>query len=290
MKRFIALWGILCILLSGCSPSNTTADIAATTLPVYQFTSILCDGTGLTVTRLVTESVSCLHDYTLNVSQVKAVESADLVIISGAGLEDFMSDILEGRNIVDASIGIALLESCHEHDHEENHGHSHDSDAHIWLSPANALIMAENICSGLMAKYPQHSAIFLRNLQILQQQLRQLCAYAQEQLSDLPYRDMITFHDGFSYMAQAFDLHILAAVEEESGAETSAKDLIELIELTQAHNIPAIFTESNGSTSAAQIISAEVGIPIYTLDMAMAGDDYFQAMYHNIDCIREALS
>ena len=290
MKRFIALGGILCILLSGCSPSNTTADIAATTLPVYQFTSILCDGTGLTVTRLVTESVSCLHDYTLNVSQVKAVESADLVIISGAGLEDFMSDILEGRNIVDASIGIALLESCHEHDHEENHGHSHDSDAHIWLSPANALIMAENICNGLMAKYPQHSEIFLRNHQILQQQLRRLCAYAQEQLSDLPYRDMITFHDGFSYMAQAFDLHILAAVEEESGAETSAKDLIELIELTQAHNIPAIFTESNGSTSAAQIISAEVGIPIYTLDMAMAGDDYFQAMYHNIDCIREALS
>ena len=290
MKRFIALWGILCILLSGCSPSNPTADIAATTLPVYQFTTMLCDGTDLAVTRLVTESVSCLHDYTLNVSQVKAVESADLVIISGAGLEDFMSDILDEKNTVDASIGIALLEGCHEHDHEENHGHSHDSDAHIWLSPANALIMAENICNGLMAKYPQHSEIFLANLQILQQQLRQLCAYAQEQLSDLPYRDMITFHDGFSYMAQAFDLHILAAVEEESGAETSAKDLIELIELTQAHNIPAIFTESNGSTSAAQIISAEVGIPIYTLDMAMAGDDYFQAMYHNIDCIREALS
>ena len=290
MKRFIALLGVLIFLLPGCSAPTSSADIAATTLPVYQFATMLCEGTGLTVSRLVTESVSCLHDYTLNVSQVKAVENADLVIISGAGLEDFMADLLIGKEIVDASTGIALLESCHDHDHEAEHGHSHDSDSHIWLSPSNALIMAENICHGLMAKYPQHNEIFLTNLQALQQQLLQLQSYGQEQLSDLSCRDMITFHDGFAYMAQAFDLHILAAVEEESGAETSAKELIELITLAQEHNIPAIFTESNGSTSAAQIISAEIGIPIYTLDMAMSGDDYFKAMYQNIDCIREALS
>ena len=290
MKRFIALLGVLIFLLPGCSAPTSSADIAATTLPVYQFATMLCEGTSLTVSRLVTESVSCLHDYTLNVSQVKAVENADLVIISGAGLEDFMADLLIGKEIVDASTGIALLESCHDHDHEAEHGHSHDSDSHIWLSPSNALIMAENICHGLMAKYPQHNEIFLTNLQALQQQLLQLKSYGQEQLSDLSCRDMITFHDGFSYMAQAFDLHILAAVEEESGAETSAKELIELITLAQEHNIPAIFTESNGSTSAAQIISAEIGIPIYTLDMAMSGDDYFKAMYQNIDCIREALS
>ena len=290
MKRFIALLGVLIFLLPGCSAPTSSADIAATTLPVYQFATMLCEGTGLTVSRLVTESVSCLHDYTLNVSQVKAVENADLVIISGAGLEDFMADLLIEKEIVDASTGIALLESCHDHDHEAEHGHSHDSDSHIWLSPANALIIAENICHGLMAKYPQHNEIFLTNLQALQQQLLQLQSYGQEQLSDLSFRDMITFHDGFAYMAQAFDLHILAAVEEESGAETSAKELIELITLAQEHNIPAIFTESNGSTSAAQIISAEIGIPIYTLDMAMSGDDYFKAMYQNIDCIREALS
>ena len=290
MKRFIALLGVLIFLLPGCSAPTSSADIAATTLPVYQFATMLCEGTGLTVSRLVTESVSCLHDYTLNVSQVKAVENADLVIISGAGLEDFMADLLIGKEIVDASTGIALLESCHDHDHESEHGHSHDSDSHIWLSPSNALSMAENIYHGLMAKYPQHNEIFLTNLQALQQQLLQLQSYGQEQLSDLSCRDMITFHDGFSYMAQAFDLHILAAVEEESGAETSAKELIELITLAQEHNIPAIFTESNGSTSAAQIISAEIGIPIYTLDMAMSGDDYFKAMYQNIDCIREALS
>lgn len=290
MKRFIAMLGILCILLCSCAMPSQIADIATTTLPVYQFTTALCNGTDLTVTRLVTESVSCLHDYSLNVSQVKAVEKASVVVLSGAGLEDFMADILSDSRIIDASTGITLLESCHDHDHETEHGHSHDSDAHIWLSPANAMIMAENICHGLCEQYPQYSEIFLANLQVLQQQILQLQSYGQAQLSDLSCRDMITFHDGFSYLAQAFDLHILAAVEEESGAETSAKELIELIAMACEHNIPAIFTETNGSVSAAQIISAEIGIPIYTLDMAMSGDDYFQAMYHNIDCIREALS
>ena len=52
---------------------------------------------------------------------------------------------------------------------------------------------------------------------------------------------------------------------------------------------PYIFTERNGSTSAAGVISRETGVTVYSLDMAMAGDSYFDAMYRNIDTIKEAL-
>ena len=72
---FPALLALL-MLLSGCRSQAQPAQIAATTLPVYEFTSRICEGTPLTVTRLVTESVSCLHDYSLNVRQVKAAEAA----------------------------------------------------------------------------------------------------------------------------------------------------------------------------------------------------------------------
>ena len=58
-KIFLLLLPLL--LLWGCTP-KPSADIAATTLPVYDFTSALCQGTPLTVTRLVTEEVSCLHN------------------------------------------------------------------------------------------------------------------------------------------------------------------------------------------------------------------------------------
>ena len=280
---------ILClVLLPGCK-SSEPVQVTATTLPVYQFTAMLCEGTDIQVSQLITQSVSCLHDYSLNVAQVRTLEAAEVVIISGAGLEDFMSDALCGaKNVVDSSEGVTLLESCAHH-HEENHGHHHEQDAHIWLSPANAAVMAQNIAQGLIGAYPEQEQIIQSNLLKLKQQLQELEQYGNQQLSGLSCRDLITFHDGFGYLAQAFDLHILEAIEEESGSEASAQELKEMIGIVTEHELPAVFTERNGSVSAAQIIAAETGAGVYSLDMAMSEGDYFDAMYHNIDTIREAM-
>ena len=113
MKRLFSLLGILLLLLTGCGTRQESATVAATTLPVYEFTLRLCEGTGITVTRLVTEPVSCLHDYSLNVNQVRAVEAAELVVISGGGLEEFMDDLLQNREVIDSSVGVSLAE-CEE--------------------------------------------------------------------------------------------------------------------------------------------------------------------------------
>ena len=78
-------------------------------------------------------------------------------------------------------------------------------------------------------------------------------------------------------------------MEEESGSEASARELIELIEIVRHHDLKVIFTEKNGALSAASIIAAETHAAIYTLHMGMAGDDYFATMYHNIDTIKEAM-
>lgn len=273
-------------LLSGCAMGEESTQIAATTLPVYQFTTLLCEGTNLKVERLITENVSCLHDYTLQVNQMRIIESSDLVVLSGAGLEDFMDDaLLSVNNTIDASDGIDLL-SC-------NHGHvskhQHESDPHIWLSPENAKVMASNICEGLVLQYPDYEETFRENLASLTARLDELQTYGDEALSQLSCRELITFHDGFAYLAKAFDLTILKAIEEESGSEASANELTDLIALVKEHQLPAIFTEVQGSTSAAGVIAAETGAEVYSLDMAMAGEDYFEAMYHNIDTIKEAL-
>ncbi len=234
---------LLAVFLVGCTVPEPPAQIAATTLPVYEFTSRLCEGTGITVTRLVTEEVSCLHDYSLNVKQVKAAEAAEHIVISGAGLEEFLDDLLLDASVIDASHGIDLLcpEEAHDHDHGHE-GHHHESDPHIWLSPVNAAAMAQNICRGLISAYPHQESVFLFNLEDLTVELEQLQSYGEETLSDLSCRDLITFHDGFSYFAEGFDLHILEAVEEESGSEASAKELIHLIEEVEHHRLPAVFT------------------------------------------------
>ncbi len=290
MKYVIFIMLVL-FCLTACAAPASPAQVAATTLPVYDFTARLCQGTDITVTRLVTEQVSCLHDYSLNVNQVKAAEAAELVVMNGAGLESFLDDVLEGAEILDASDNIDMVctENVHDHLHE-GEGHHHDSDPHIWLSPANARAMAENICAGLSGQYPQYREAFEANLRGLLLDLDALEAYGQETLENLSCRELITFHDGFAYFADAFGLTILEAVEEESGREASARELIHLIEEVEHHDLPAIFTEKSGSVSAAGIIARETGCAVYTLDMAMAGDSYFDAMYANIDTIKEALS
>lgn len=290
MKKSICILILVCtvFVLTGCNAEHTV-DVVATTRPVYDFTTALCSGTDIAVELLVTESISCLHDYTLQVRQMRVVESAQTVVISGAGLESFLDDVFKStQNIIDASLNIAL--SCSGHQHEENNGdHHHEEDPHIWLSVDNARIMAQNICDGLIRQFPESSSTLLSNLSELNRRFDALDAYGAAQLSELSNRDMITFHDGFSYFAEYWDLHILHALEEESGSEASANELRELIELVQEYQIPAIFTEENGSTSASRVVATETGISVFALNMGMSDKDYFETMYHNIDTVKEAL-
>ena len=293
MKKLLTVLLVL-LLLSGCAPAPQ-AQIAATTLPVYQFTLRLTAGTDLQVTRLVTENVSCLHDYTLTVRQMRSIEGAEVIVLSGAGLEEFLGDALSSaETVIDSSAGIPLLEGGHHHHHEgeevhEEHHHEHEHDPHIWLSPACAMEQAKNICAGLSARYPEYAPVFEENLSGLLSDLQALEDYGLEQLSTLSSREILTFHDGFSYLAHEFGIEIVEAIEEESGAEASAKELIHLVEEARRHDIRAIFVEENGSGSAASIIAAETGVSLSKLSMAMSGDDYFEAMYANIDALKEAL-
>lgn len=291
MKKVICFLLIISLLLinAGCTSTKQNEQVVATTKPVYDFTSALCDGTGIQVSLLVTESLSCLHDYTLQVRQMRMLEGAQTVIISGAGLEDFLHDALEGsRSVIDASQNIPLHCNSH-HEHEAHDGHNHENDPHIWLNIDYARTMAKNIHAGLSAQFPRHKAKFDANLKQLNTRFDALAAYGTEKLSSLKTKDLITFHDGFGYFAEYWNLTILRAVEEESGSEASAAELKELICLVRQHNIPAIFIEENGSTSAPGIIASETGVKIFSLNMGMSNKDYFSSMVQNIDSIKEAL-
>ena len=163
MKRLIFLLCLIFIFsFFGCSQQSEPAQIAATTLSVYEFTSRLCAGTDITVERLITQNVSCLHDYTLQVDQMRAIEGAQLVVINGGGLEDFLHDALSSAAFVaDASEDISLHEG---NDHGNDHSHTHGIDPHIWLSPEHAKMMSRSICEKLCLFYPAHKDVFQANL------------------------------------------------------------------------------------------------------------------------------
>lgn len=279
-QRIFAILLALALLLSGCAAQTDapSADILATTAPVAQIVGAVTAGSGLTVATLISEPVSCVHDYALSVDQMRAVEQAKHIVISGAGLEEFMADVLTSRAVIDASEGLALLP-----------GEEGESDPHTWLAPENMIAMTRTVETALAAEYPQHAALFAENADIWCEKLDELQSYGEQHLADLSCRRLVTFHDGFAYFAQAFGLEIAASMEIEAGSEPSARELEEIISLLQDQNIPAVFTEINGTADAAELVSRETGCAVFSLDTAISSVNYLSAMTQNIDTIKEAL-
>ena len=279
-QRFFTILLALALLLSGCAAqkSEPSADILATTAPVAQIVGAITAGTDLTVATLISEPVSCVHDYALSVDQMRAVEQAKHIVISGAGLEEFMADVLTSRAVIDASEGLALLP-----------GEEGESDPHTWLAPENMIAMTRTVEAALAAEYPQHAALFAENADIWCGKLDELQAYGEQLLSSLSCRRLVTFHDGFAYFAKAFDLEIAASMEIEAGSEPSARELEEIISLLQDQVIPAVFTEINGTADAAELVARETGCAVFSLDTAISSVNYLSAMTQNIDTIKEAL-
>ncbi|WP_317380885.1 metal ABC transporter substrate-binding protein [uncultured Intestinimonas sp.] len=274
--------------------------ILATTYPVYLFTTAVTDGVeGVEVTRLIKEEISCLHDYTLTVNDMKAIEAADVIVMNGVGLEDFMEDALASSDapVIDCSEGVELLAALGH----EGHDHDTEYDPHIWMDPERAGRMIENIGAGLSQADPDRAETYAAQAAEAAFQLQhwysvKLDVIASDQPDlQLPHRALITFHDGFQYFADAFQLDLLKAIEEEEGAEASAAEIKEIVELIGEHDLPVIFTEKNGSDATAQAIARETGVAVAQLDMVMSGDGtgleaYSAAMDENIKTIINALS
>lgn len=275
--------------------------LAATTYPVYLFaTAVTEDVDGVAVRSVVNQPMSCLHDYTLTVNDMKILEGADLIAANGVGLEDFMDDALNasGAAVIDCSAGIELLPYEGHENHDHGAGEEGHYDPHIWMDPDNAAIMVQNLADALAKADPGNADAYRANATAAVSRLHRLNDEVSAALTTgkgAAGFELITFHDGFGYFARAFDLTILKAIEEEEGAEASAKEINEILALVHGHQLPAIFTEVNGSTATAEAIARESGADVASLTMIMSGDGtglepYCEALLQNAKTIAEALA
>lgn len=298
----------LLLILSSCGLSNKAKDetlsIVATTYPVYLFASEVTkgvEGVAVAVAPLIQQDISCLHDYTLTVNDMKTLEGADVLAINGAGLDTF---ILEASSIPESSVIDCSLNTnpfpnflSHTHDGDEAASQTpQDFDPHFWMDPARAGAMLQTIADRLIELDPNHKGQYLENSEKAVAELLSEKDRINSRLSSLLTRELITFHDGFSYFADAFGLTILLSVEEEEGQEASAQVISEAIQLIQVYGLPAIFTESNGSDATASAIAREAEVDVYPLSMIMSGPIehpgihlYLSAINENINTILRAL-
>lgn len=263
--------------------------IVTSFFPVYvAVINVTRDISGVSVTNMTEPQTGCLHDYSLKPDDLKLLESADIFIINGAGMEAFLDDVIRQQQdlqIIEAAGDIDVLR---EEDGEAN--------PHVWVSLTNAISYVQNIAERLSEadaknadRYRSNAASYIGKLEALKKEMH-------SELDGLINRDIITFHEAFPYFAQEFDLNIAAVVEREPGTEPTQKELAGIIDLVRQTGIKALFAEPQYSSRVAEAIAADTGAVMYTLDPVVTGeavpeaaDAYLDAMRRNMETLKKAL-
>ena len=294
MKKKHALALILALftlLATGCAAQKDGQTTIVTSFyPMYVLTLNVTDGVdGVTVQNMAEQNVGCLHDYQLQTRDMVTLEGADALVINGGGMEQFMDKVMTLREdlpVIDASEGIEMLPSVSEHDHHDHDDHDHDHEgevmnAHVWLDPSLAMVQVRNIAEGLANADPEHAEAYRSNAEAYILKLEQLKADIAEQLAPYAGREIITFHEAFTYFADAFGLHVAGVIATEPGEEPSTRDIADTCDLVNTLGIRTLFVEPQYPQKAAQTIARETGASIYTLDPCVSGDGSMES-YENI--------
>jgi zinc/manganese transport system substrate-binding protein len=234
------------------------------------------------------------HDYAPSAQDVEQMNGAALVVANGLALEEGMEDVLDtlshdGVPVFYATDHVelrelgadeqAIEEAAHEdeaaHDeeagHEEDAGHddehAHGSDdPHLWTDPVTMAAMA----TALAAELETVLGVQLDDrLAAFEAEMVSLDAEVRDIMSAVPAGEcrLVTGHESLGYFADRYGCELIGAVipSLSSTAETSAKDLSELLEVTEAAGVRAIFTEVGTPQAVAEQVAAEVGVPLVEL-------------------------
>lgn len=302
-KGSALLLALLLMVTAGCAAQEGTAEeklIVTSFYPMYVFTQNVAAGVeGVRVENMAQQSVGCLHDYQLQTRDMAMIEEADVLVINGGGMEQFMDKVTAQRAdlpVIDASEGISMLASGEDaHDHEEGHDHEGEVlNAHVWLDPALAAVQVQNIASGLAAADPQNAQAYQANAQAYVERILAMNEEIAAQLAPFAGSEIITFHEAFTYFADAYGLVVAGVIANEPGEEPSTRQIAQTCDLVRELGVKALFVEPQYPQQAAETIAREAGAAIYTLDPAVSGDgtpgSYETIMRANAQVLTEALS
>jgi len=270
-----AALGMLPLIAAGCGSESSgesgQAKAVATTTQVADFVREV-GGEAVEVEQILQPN-SDPHDYEPRPSDVEAVADAELVFVSGRGLDDWAEELVSDSGgdaqIVDlgAMAPIRLGGEGHEHDEES------ELDPHWWHDPRNVEAAVPGIEKALVVAVPTRKAELVRNADAYLAELRALDAGIARCIDSVPaaQRKLVTDHDAFGYFANRYGIEVVGAAipSQTTQAQASAKDLSELAKTIEAENVKAVFPESSLSASVVEAIARQTGA---TADYTLYGD------------------
>ena len=325
----IMIFGLLISSCGGTDGNNArTADgrlkIAATTTFVGE-TVARVGGEQVELTVLL-EPGQNPHAYQPTPQDLARVADARLLFVNGFQLEGFVDDLVAsaGRSlqVVEVSEGIDPLlvsgdghdhehEEEAEHDHDEETGHDHQEEAghekkgsefgqdpHVWFDPNNVILWVDNVADALAEADPAHAEDYQQNAEAYRQELLALDSWIRETVAEIPSEDrkLVTDHTAFGYFVEEYGFQQVGAVTPAptTEAETSGKQLAELIDLIRSEEVKAIFVGMDFDPTLSERVAEDTGVelvPLYFGSLTQGGnaDTYLEFMRYNVEAIVEAL-
>lgn len=169
-------------------------------------------------------------------------------------------------------------------------------DPHMWLDVANAIAYVEVIRDQLSAIEPEHADLFEANASAYIARLEQLDAWAANVLATIPpaNRRLVTAHDAYGYLANAYGLAITGFASANPSLEPSAGALATLTATLRDLHVPAVFTEASTKSGAGELTSIAdgQGISVCSLSSDSLTPDaptYIDLVVHNITALKSCL-
>ena len=256
--------------------------------PLQLIAAAVQDGVG-TPDVLLPPGASA-HHYMLKPSEVRRLRQAGLFYWVGADLETFLPRVLDGRSEPSLAVqtlpGLQLRHFGDEHaghDHDDEHeGHddhedeaAHDDhddehrpgslDAHLWLLPANARVIAARMAADLAKADPANAARYQTNLAAFEQRLDVLDQRLRTRLAPLAGQPYFVFHEAYDYFEEAYGLRH-AGVFSIGEMQPGARQVAELRERLRAAGPTCVFYEPPQAPRLAQTLIDGLPVRLAALD------------------------
>ncbi len=264
-------------MVAGCSgdgaATTSPGDPGATTAPVpgalrvVTTTSVFADlvrnvgGDLVDITSLVPRGGD-VHTFEPRPADVRAVAQAQLLVMNGLGLDDWLEDTMTNA----AAVGTPLLKLGEDLPGVELlPGDQPDTqNPHLWLDVAYAELYVDRIGSALASADPAHAARYEEQAMAYRGRLDALDASVRSKIATIPEanRKLVTFHDAFPYYARAYGITIVGVAVRAPGQDPSAAETAALIAAIRDAGVKAIFSEAQFPTRLVDQIAVETGATV----------------------------
>jgi zinc transport system substrate-binding protein len=313
-SRTVPVLVVAALVLTGCAGAPAEAEggrvSAVAGFYPYAFVTERVGGDDVDVTDL-TSAGGEPHDLELTPRQVGTLGEADLVVYS-AGFQPAVDEAVE-QQAQDRALDVLStveLRDGHGHGHDEEEGHGdeghdderHDDegheeehasgDPHVWLDPVRLATIATAVAERLAEVDPDSAADYRARAGELEQELTALDAELRAGLSSCERSEIVTSHDAFGYLADAYGLEQVAVAGLSPEDEASPRRLAEVAAQAEAAGVTTVFFEESVSPAVAESLAREVGATatvLSPLELAPESGDYLSAMRDNLERLRTAL-